>query len=169
VSKVIYLETHNRKSPKQKPGRSKQDYATPWPFIEAVERRFGKISFDLAAHARNTRHKRYFSKKEDALKQDWSRCPGKHLWLNPEFALISPWAQKCNDEASKPGFDKIISFLTPASVGADWFCNHVEKNAFVIALNGRLSFDGIDLYPKDTMLSVFNLGFVGFETWNWRK
>jgi hypothetical protein len=32
-----------RKMPEQKPGRSKQDYGTPWDFIKAVEARFGKL------------------------------------------------------------------------------------------------------------------------------
>lgn len=40
---------------------SKQDYATPETLIAAVVKRFGPISFDLAAHAGNKRHPRYFA------------------------------------------------------------------------------------------------------------
>jgi hypothetical protein len=40
---------------------SKQDYATPAEFIAAVEKRFGPIQFDLAAHRANKRHERYFA------------------------------------------------------------------------------------------------------------
>jgi len=34
-------------------GSSKQDYATPRSFIAAVEKRFGPLSWDLAAHREN--------------------------------------------------------------------------------------------------------------------
>ena len=39
--------------PAQKPGSSKQDYSTPRAFLDAVEKRFGRIKWDLAAHERN--------------------------------------------------------------------------------------------------------------------
>jgi phage N-6-adenine-methyltransferase len=155
----------NRKMPAQKRGESKQDYSTPKDFLSAVEARFGPITFDLAANGRNKKHARFFSPKDDSLVQDWSLC-GAHRWLNPEFGLIAPWARKCAETNCSDG---IISLLTPAAVGADWFSDHVHGKALVLALNGRLSFDGVDLYPKDCMLSVFGLGFAGFEVWDWRK
>lgn len=40
---------------------SKQDYATPADFMAAVEQRFGKVQFDLAAHRLNKQHERYFA------------------------------------------------------------------------------------------------------------
>ncbi len=41
---------------------SKQDFATPENFLrEAVEKRFGPVAFDLAAHAGNAKHERYFA------------------------------------------------------------------------------------------------------------
>lgn len=40
---------------------TKQDYKTPPEFIAAVEKRFGPIGFDLAAHAGNKQHAKYFA------------------------------------------------------------------------------------------------------------
>ena len=40
---------------------SKQDYATPDQLIGIVAKRFGPISFDLAAHSGNKKHPRYFA------------------------------------------------------------------------------------------------------------
>lgn len=157
-----------RVMPPQMRGVSKQDYATPRDFLSAVENRFGFIHFDLAASKKNARVGRFYSKKDDSLVQDWARTDGRHHFLNPEFANIDPWAAKCA-ETNYEGTDKILSFLTPASVGADWFRDYVHGKALVLALNGRLCFDGIDLYPKDCMLSVFGLGVTGFEVWDWRK
>lgn len=41
--------------------RNKQDYVTPPEFMEAVTRRFGPISFDLAAHAGNNISPHYYA------------------------------------------------------------------------------------------------------------
>jgi hypothetical protein len=40
---------------------SRQDYETPNEFMIPVKERFGPISFDLAAHAGNKKHPRYFA------------------------------------------------------------------------------------------------------------
>lgn len=145
-------------------GKSKQDYATPAIFIDAVVRRFGPLAWDLAAHAGNTKHENFFSIEQDSFKQAWHKSPGNQ-WLNPEFDHITPWARKCAEECA---LGARILMLTPASVGSNWFAQFVHRKAFVIALNGRLSFDGIAPYPKDCMLSCYNFG-VGFDVWNWRE
>ena len=67
---------------------NKQDYATPADLMAAVERRFGPIAFDLAAHAGNAKSPKYFAPVTgregplpfdpkafgmDAFDHDWSR------------------------------------------------------------------------------------------------
>lgn len=156
------------KMPVQKPGRSKQDYRTPMELIRAVEKRFGPLVHDLAAHAQNTRCKTFYSKEQDALKQSWHRDFAKgNLWLNPEFGIIPVFVAKVLEE-SQQREDRII-VLTPASVGAEWFAKYVEGKALVLPLRPRISFDGINPYPKDVMISVFGRDVVpGFETWRWK-
>lgn len=171
--------------PAQRPGRSKQDYETPSDFIAAVERRFGPIAVDLAATADNAKAALYFGPKEDSLRTDWttdaSYCQGENVWpryrlissldcwLNPPFGKIGPWAAKC--AGSAPAFRDRggrIFLLTPASVGAEWFAEHVHGRALVLALRPRLTFVGeTDPYPKDCVLSVFGAQ-PGFELWRWR-
>lgn len=157
--------------PAQKPGTSRQDYATPAAFIEAVERRFGQLDWDLAAHAENSKcGPRFFGQgsthNEDSLAVPWSSVlsTGK-LWLNPPFARIEPWAKKCAEESTKRL--GLILMLTPASVGANWFQEHVLGKAFVLALSPRLSFDGVAPFPKDCSLAVYGYGLHGFDTWRW--
>jgi phage N-6-adenine-methyltransferase len=165
-------EFRARAMPVQKPGRSKQDYGTPRDFLDALERRFGSISFDLAAHRSNAVVPSYFGEggvEEDSLAQKWHLLSG-NLFLNPPFGDIVPWAMKCRVEsASFPlgiRYQRIL-FLVPASVGANWFAEHVHNHALVLALQGRLSFDGKDPYPKDCMLCVFGEK-PGFDVWKWR-
>lgn len=153
--------------PAQKPGRSKQDYATPMELIRAVEKRFGVLVHDLAAHAQNTRCKTFYSKEQDSLKQSWHRdFPKGNLWLNPEFGNIPPFVAKCFEESRER--EGLIITLTPASIGSEWFAEHVENKALVIGLRPRLSFDGINPYPKDTMIMLYGRDVTpGFETWRW--
>lgn len=158
-----------RVMPAQKPGQSKQDYGTPREFIIAVEKRFGKIDFDLAAHVHNRVVVDYYGPESqwasDSLTQDWTKLRG-HLWLNPEFGNITPWAEKCAASAPCGQTIRSISFLVPASIGANWFARHVDGKARVFFLNGRLSFDGKNPYPKDTILARYGMS-PGYEVWRW--
>jgi phage N-6-adenine-methyltransferase len=156
--------------------RSKQDYGTPWEFVRAVERRFGTLVVDLAASAENAKAGAWLDEAHDSLLAPWAeRWPEGNLWLNPPFAKIDPWAAKCAAESAQRS--GLILLLTPASIGTEWFAEHVLDNAMVLGLSPRMAFDGIcpnprtgriDLYPKDLMLSVFGFGLRGFATWRWR-
>lgn len=89
------------------------------------------------------------------------------LWLNCEFDDIEPWARRCRFEAEKGAN---ILLLTPASVGSNWYRDLVAGHADVYELNGRLSFDGKNAYPKDCMLSHFyNGATLNKHVWEWRK
>ena len=153
--------------PTVKRHRSKQDYSTPDDFMQAVRGRFGPIGFDLAAHAQNAKCMHYFTEEQNSLLQQWNtiRCSfNGWLWLNPPFDNIEPWAKKCAEEMA---LGARILFLTPASIGSNWFARHVNGKAVVLSLQGRMSFDGIAPYPKDCMLSVFAHGLHGFNVWKW--
>jgi hypothetical protein len=176
--------------PKQKPGHSKQDYSTPKEFLAAVQKRFGfkRFDFDLAALRGNAVDNLgpadlYLGPDHsnamccDALSFNWSRAPSGNLWLNPRYADIAPWAEKCaasawwESEKTKrgpgPASGRVIYFLVPASVGANWFAEHVDKKSLVLFPRPRLSFDGKNPYPKDLILACFGLK-PGYECWRWK-
>jgi len=183
-----YSDRGPRKMPAQKPGLSKQDYSTPRDFVKAVEKRFGRIGFDLAATRFNTVADFFFGppgetvglntttstgkwcRGVDSLALNWSKIRGKktNLWLNPPFGHIEPWAKKC---AEYVGPHQIL-FLVPASVGSEWFAKWVFNCARIHLLVGRLSFDGIAPYPKDCILCQYsgNGAIKGpeVELWRWR-
>ncbi len=158
--------TPPRTGPTIKRGRSRQDYATPREFIDAVEKRFGKIDIDLAASADNAVGGQFIAKERDSLADDCAWYPGRPLcWLNPEFSNITPWARKCAIQSANGAR---ILFLTPASVGSEWFREFVEPNAVTLFLNPRLCFDGVAPYPRDCQLSVFWGGLRGAQSWRWK-
>ncbi len=176
-----------RKMPPQKPGRSKQNYATPWEFIRSVEARFGTPEVDLAGTEKNKKAPIVLTKKADSLALPFLRGPLPYdnflpgwwdsllNWLNPPFGHIEPWASKCEKWLQYRQSERgRIFLLTPASVGANWFRGHVYGKALVLFLcgnehgSGRITFMGNrDPYPKDCMLSVFGEK-PGFELWGWR-
>ncbi len=154
--------------PIQKPGKSKQDYGTPREFIAACEARFGPIVCDLAASPHNAKCATYITQEEDTFAVDWAeRFPAGTLWLNPEFADIEPYAERCAAMASRR--HGLILLLTPASIGSNWFARHVNRKAMVLGISPRLQFEGTTApYPKDLSLSVFGMGLNGFDCWRWK-
>lgn len=160
--------------PRQKPGRSKQDYSTPRAFLTAVKRRLHieAFTFDFAADRRNRKSPDFWSAKDNSLRKspfEWAQAAGAGWgWLNPPFGDIEPWAKACW-AAELHGAS--IAFLVP--MGApNWFVEHVHHRALVLALNGRLAFiegQPKELYPKDCMLCLFSpLVAPGFDVWSWK-
>ena len=161
-------------APRQKPHKSKQDVQTPPDLLAAIKRDFGvtEWAWDLAAHAANAVCPRWFgpgsSDVTDSLGPVSWHIPGD-LWLNPEFGNLDPWAKKCADTWQDLNGGTRIFLLTPASIGSNWFEDHVMGIAHVVALSPRVTFVGHKQgYPKDLILSVFGAVSGGFSTWRWK-
>lgn len=152
--------------PSIKKGRSRQDYETPMEFIQAVEKRFGPLDWDLAASAGNAKAAKYFTIEQNSLEQDWTKLEG-NLWLNPPYGVIGPWVKKASLEWSNKSR---ILMLLPAAVGSNWFKDYVFEKCLVLFLSPRIQFDGADdPYPKDLMLLVYGgEQITGFECWRWK-
>lgn len=208
---------------------SKQDYETPDLLMAPVQARFGKVTFDLAAHAKNKKHERYFAPpfftetfekgvtsdtygeselealietmigrgvhredaeqvvrdsrgkalkalvfknsdagayKFDAMAHKWTELGGGLLWLNCEFGDITPWAKRCSEEG-QAGANIVL--LVPAMI-ANWARDYVFPFADVYFLNGRISFDGKNVFPKDCMIAHYHVtGGQFVNVWDWRK
>lgn len=165
---VLSVPTPNgrgpRKAPRQKPGKSRQDQGTPWPFIRAVEARFGEFAWDLAASESNAKARMWLDEEGDSLKVHWASLVG-NLWLNPPFGNIAPFAEKCAIESARGAK---IRMLVPASVGTIWFREFVHRRAYVLFLSPRLTFLGEkDPFPKDLLLCVYERGLHGYDCWRW--
>lgn len=159
-----------RTGPSVNKGRSKQDYGTPVDFIRAVEAKWGPMVHDLACTRANAKAPSgyYFDEGVDSLMREWAKeFPEGNLWLNPPFANIEVWAEKCAREGQERF--GLIFLLTPASIGTDWFARHVWGTARVLGISPRLTFEGTeDPYPKDLMLSIFGKATDGFGLWRWK-
>lgn len=181
------MGTQSRRAmPPQRPGKSKQDYGTPRDFLDAAKRKLGIMAFglDLAATAKNTTARRYFSSVDDAFEQaSWKARGESWSWLNPPFGDIAQWAERCALEAREHGAK--IAFLVPASVGSNWWAQHVHRQADVcrvLFLNGRITFVGHeDPYPKDLALVLYQdrreddepmitgAPKISYDCWRWQS
>ena len=167
--------------PVQKPGRSRQDFGTPKVFLEAIARQFGPIDLDLACRTDNMVAPYGIAENQDldALAQDWSdpmywNKPGNVVesgvqsrvaFCNPPFGDIRPWAAKVESCRWLPRWTLL---LVPASMGSKWWAEHVLGKAQVFGIP-RMSFDGVNLYPKDLALIAAGYGVNGTSYWDWRK
>lgn len=166
------------KMPKQKPGRSKQDYQTPPEFLQTVKNLLDitYFDFDLAADKNNTvvHHalddKGYFDEADNALVQCWRLGYG-YNWCNPPYADIRPWVEHACIQTMT--FYCKTAMLLPAGVGSNWWRDWVHNKAYVHFLNPRLQFVGTTAsYPKDLALLLWSpatTGSGGYNVWTWRK
>lgn len=159
-------------APAQKPGRSKQDYCTPKPFLQAAREFLDITEFeaDLAASHENAVVNPYYTEEQSALDPDnpWRLGDGWN-WCNPPFGHISPWVEKAYLQCLTARAQTCM--LLPAGVGSNWFREFVHHKCLVLFLNGRITFEGCeDPYPKDLMLLLYS-PYVGpgYDFWRWRK
>ena len=188
LAKAVRDPAIPRAMPTQKPGKSVQIVVTPWNFIDAVEKRWGLIRFDLAADRGNLRVRTNTSAHahlgpgskiaEDAFSITWARVvPPVNSWLNPPFGDICPWAMHCSSTVNDllHPWGGTIFFLVPASVGSNWWAEHVHRKAAVKFLRPRLVFEGhTQSYPKDLALCIYtrvqSKGLTpGYECWRWDR
>lgn len=141
------LEQVTLTGPSVKRYQSEQVVATPWAFIRAVEAKFGPLAWDLAATAENHKAPRWITPEQDTFKQNWAALLDGGLgWLNPEFDPMRVWVAKCSMEQQRGA--EVLS-LAPASIGSNWFWDHVQPYATVYSV-GRIPFEGSHkVYPKN--------------------
>jgi hypothetical protein len=158
--------------PAQRPATSEHTVCTPREFLDAVERRFGAIGWDLAATKANSvagpdkfiGPDHGYETFRDALTIAWDT---RWLnWLNPPYSNIAAFAKKASEE-SKRGAR--IAMLVPCG-NQRWWMEYVQPYAYEFRLFPRLTFVGHSApYPKDLNLYLYDRGITGSQPWEWRK
>ena len=155
-------------APKQKPGKSRQDYQTPIEFVRAVRGLLGIVDFDidLAADTRNRVCREFYSQRKSAFDHTW-RVRNGWNWCNPPFTKIGPWVERGLEMTRDR--EAQTCFLLPASVSSNWFAEWAHQKALVLFVRPRLTFVGCDdPYPKDLMLLLYSPAVPpGYDTWRW--
>lgn len=117
---------------------SKEDnWETPQELFEKLNNIF-HFSLDPCADKYNHKCKKFYTKEDDGLIQDWG---GHTVFCNPPYGRkIYKWVKKCYEEAQKD--DTIVVLLIPSRTDTKYFYEFLynKKNVELIFIKGRLKF-----------------------------
>ena len=126
------------------------EWGTPQKLFDELNEKFD-FDVDVCANAENAKCRRYFSKEEDGLKQDWTQF--KTCWMNPPYGRqIGSWIEKAY-ETSLHGTTVVC--LLPSRTDTRWFHDYCVKGDITF-IKGRLKFnDGKVPAPFPSMIVIF--------------
>ena len=131
---------------------SKTDnWATAQDFYDKLDSEF-HFTLDPCADKNNHKCKKYYTKEDDGLLQDWG---GETVFCNPPYGRqISKWVEKCFNESRK---DKtIVVMLIPARTDTKYFHQYIYNKAELRFVKGRLKFgDSKANAPFPSMVVIF--------------
>lgn len=111
------------------------EWETPLDVFRPLNARFG-FTLDVCATPQNTKCKRYFTRKEDGLKQDWGT---ETCWTNPPYGReIGKWMRKAYETGKHGG---VVVCLVPSRTDTAWWHDYAMKGTITF-LRGRLKFGG---------------------------
>jgi len=115
-------------------------WRTPDYIFDHFDKKY-HFNLDAAASPYNARTKKFFTKNENSLEQDWCKKGGskKVVWLNPPYSRnLYPWIKKAFDESQK---GCTVAVLVFARTDTKWFQEIVLKHAYKIYfIKGRIRF-----------------------------
>jgi site-specific DNA-methyltransferase (adenine-specific) len=118
--------------------KDSDEFGTPDALWSQLDGEF-HFTFDACATPQNSKTPGYWTKQEDALKQDWS---GLRVFCNPPYSRgnVKDFFFKAFQETRK-GNCQLVVLLIPAYTERDWF--HKYRNEFEVRfIKGRVKFKG---------------------------
>lgn len=114
-------------------------WCTPQDFFNKLDAEFN-FTLDPCATEKSAKCKKFFTAKEDGLKQDWV---GNCVFVNPPYGReINKWVKKCFEESKKE--NTIIVMLIPARTDTKYFHDYILNKAEIRFIKGRLTFWDLD-------------------------
>jgi len=111
------------------------DWETPQAFFDELNKEFD-FTLDPCCTPENAKCKKFFTEKEDGLKQSWA---GERVFMNPPYGtLISKWVKKAYEEAQAGA---LVVCLLPARTDTRWWWDYCMKGE-ICFIKGRLKFKG---------------------------
>ena len=131
---------------------SKTDqWATPLDFFNELDAEF-HFDLDPCADELNHKCKRYFTKEQNGLLQNWGGC---RVFCNPPYGKeIAKWVEKSYREATKE--NTLVVMLIPARTDTKYFHDFIYHRAEIRFVSGRLKFgSSTQSAPFPSMLVIF--------------
>ena len=100
------------------------EWETPPKVFESICDRFNIAPYlDVCASYGMNKCKRFFTPKQDGLKQEWQETS----WCNPPFSDIEPWLAKATQQHEEFGTD-IIMIITANAACAKYAEPYLERD-----------------------------------------
>lgn len=146
---------------------AKAEWETPPVLFQLLNREFS-FTLDVCATPANRKCAKYFTPKQDGLRQCWSGA----CWMNPPYGrTIGVWVQKAHQESQ--GGATVVSLL-PSRTDTAWWQDHVMKAREIRLLRGRLTFVGATApAPFPSAIAIFDRrrsrsARPRVMSWDWR-
>lgn len=102
-------------------------------FFDQLNTEFG-FTLDVCASPKNTKCSQFYTKKENALLQNWHGV----CWMNPPYGrVIGKWIRKARQEALSGA---TVVCLIPARTDTKWWHEEVMQATEIRFVKGRLKF-----------------------------
>jgi len=123
----------------------RQDWATPKSIFDELDKEF-HFTLDPCCTEKTAKCKRFFTPKEDGLKQSWA---GENVFVNPPFGREqAAWIKKGYEESLKP--NTTVVFLIPSRTDTRSFHKYIYTHAELRFIKGRIKFENPDsITPKE--------------------
>lgn len=130
-----------------------EEWGTPQELFNRLNKEFN-FTIDICASKENTKCPKYYTKEEDALKQEW----GGVIWMNPPYGRqIGNWVKKAK-EIARQGKATVVCLL-PARTDTAWWHDYAMKADEIRFIKGRLKFgDGKGSAPFPSAIVIFKKG-----------
>ena len=127
------------------------EWVTPHYVFKQLDREF-KFTLDPCCTKDNKKCKKFYTKKENGLLQDWSK---ENVFMNPPYGKeIKLWVQKAYEESLKGA---TVVCLIPARTDTVYWHDYCFKGQ-VRFIKGRLKFSGKGSAPFPSAVVTFKKG-----------
>ena len=127
------------------------EWVTPNYVFQQLNREF-KFTLDPCCTKDNKKCKKFYTKKENGLLQDWSK---ESVFMNPPYGKeIKLWVQKAYEESLKGA---TVVCLIPARTDTVYWHDYCFKGQ-VRFIKGRLKFSGKGSAPFPSAVVIFKKG-----------
>ena len=135
--------------------KTKDIWETPWYFFNLLDKEFD-FTLDPCASRENTKCKKFYTKKDNGLIQDWG---GETVFVNPPFSQIEEWVEKCYNEGLKK--NTTVVMIIPSRTDTKYWHKFIMDAADIWFCKGRVNFLIDGKKPKNG--STFPLSIIIFR------
>ncbi len=112
------------------------EWETPQDFFDTLNQEFN-FQIDVAATPENSKCRGFFTKKDDALKKDWSIYD--RIWMNPPYdKSINLWMEKAYKTSQDGSY--VVCLIQGRSTDTKMWHDYVMKASEIRFIKDRLHF-----------------------------